>query len=76
MLSKLDPHSVYLPASQRKQIDEQMDGKFVGVGIQFLMFKDSLTVSKVIPNGPSAKAGLLPGDRILLADKDTLFGKN
>jgi len=75
MLSKLDPHSVYLPASQRKQIDEQMDGKFVGVGIQFLMFKDSLTVSKVIPNGPSAKAGLLPGDRILLADKDTLFGK-
>jgi len=76
MLSKLDPHSVYLPANRRKQVDEEMDGKFVGVGIQFLMFKDSLTVSKVIPNGPSAKAGILPGDRILLANKDTLFGKN
>jgi len=75
MLSRLDPHSVYLPANRRKQIDEEMDGKFVGVGIQFLMFKDSLTVSKVIPNGPSAKAGLLPGDRILMANKDTLYGK-
>ena len=75
MLSKLDPHSVYLPANRRKQIDEEMDGKFVGVGIQFLMFKDSLTVSKVIKNGPSAKAGILAGDRILMADKDTLYGK-
>jgi len=75
MLSKLDPHSVYLPANRRKQIDEEMDGKFVGVGIQFLMFKDSLTISKVIPNGPSAKAGLLPGDRILIANNDTLYGK-
>lgn len=75
MLSKLDPHSVYLPANKRKQVDEEMDGKFVGVGIQFLMFRDSLTVSKVIPNGPSAKAGLLAGDRILTADKDTLYGK-
>ncbi|MCF6213884.1 MAG: S41 family peptidase [Flavobacteriaceae bacterium] len=76
MLAKLDPHSVYLPPDRRKQINEEMDGKFVGVGIQFLMFKDSLTVSKVIPNGPSAKAGLLPGDRILTADNDTLYGKN
>ena len=75
MLSKLDPHSVYLPANRRKQIDEEMDGKFVGVGIQFLMFKDSLTVSKVIPNGPSDKAGILPGDRILIADNDTLYGR-
>jgi len=76
MLSKLDPHSVYLPAKRRKEVDEEMDGKFVGVGIRFLMFKDSLTVSKVIPNGPSAKAGIMPGDRILIANKDTLFGKN
>jgi len=75
MLSKLDPHSVYIPANRRKQISEEMNGKFVGVGIQFLMFKDSLTVSKVITNGPSFKAGIMAGDRILMADKDTLFGK-
>jgi len=75
MLSKLDPHSVYIPASDQTQINEQMDGKFVGVGIQFLMFKDSLTVSKVIPNGPSEKAGILPGDRILKANNDILYGK-
>lgn len=75
MLSKLDPHSVYIPASNQSQITEEMDGKFVGVGVQFLMFRDSLTVSKVIPNGPSDKAGVLPGDRILMADTDTLYGK-
>lgn len=75
MLSKLDPHSVYIPASDQKQITEEMDGKFVGVGVQFLIFRDSLTVSKVIPNGPSDKAGILPGDRILMADTDTLYGK-
>ena len=75
MLSKLDPHSVYLPAKRRAQVNEEMNGKFVGVGIQFLMFKDSLTVSKVIPNGPSFKAGIKAGDRILIADKDTLYGK-
>jgi carboxyl-terminal processing protease len=75
MLSKLDPHSVYIPANRRKQINEEMSGKFVGVGIQFLMFKDSLTVSKVIPNGPSFKAGIMAGDRILTADEDTLYGK-
>lgn len=76
ILKKLDPHSVYLPANRRKQIDEEMNGKFVGVGIQFLMYKDSLTVSKVIPNGPSDKAGILAGDRILIANNDTLFNKN
>jgi len=75
MLSKLDPHSVYLPANRRKEVNEEMNGKFVGVGIQFLMFKDSLTVSKVIPNGPSFKAGIKAGDRNLMADSDTLFGK-
>ena len=75
MLQKLDPHSVYLPANRRKEVNEEMNGKFVGVGIQFLMYKDSLTVSKVIPNGPSFKAGIKAGDRILLADKDTLYGK-
>jgi len=76
MLSKLDPHSVYIPASKRKSIQESMNGNFVGVGIQFIMKNDSLTVVDVIHDGPSEKAGIKPGDRILIADKDTLTGKN
>jgi len=76
MLSKLDPHSVYISAKERQSISESMDGKFVGIGIQFRMYKDSLTVVKVLENGPSKKAGIQDGDRILTANNDTLYGKN
>jgi carboxyl-terminal processing protease len=75
ILRKLDPHSVYIPASEHDAITERMNGEFVGVGIQFRMYKDSLTVVQVIKGGPSDKAGIKAGDRILIADKDTLYGK-
>ncbi len=76
MLGKLDPHSVYIPAIEHKSMAETMNGKFVGIGIQFRMYKDSLTVIKVLDKGPSEKAGVKAGDRILIANNDTLFGKN
>ena len=76
MLSKLDPHSVYIPAQEHEKIAESMNGKFVGIGIQFRMYKDSLTVIKVLDKGPSKKAGIKAGDRILIANNDTLYGKN
>ena len=76
MLDKLDPHSVYIPARDLAQVSESMNGKFVGIGIQFRMYRDSLTVIKVLENGPSEKAGIKAGDRILIADNDTLYGKN
>jgi carboxyl-terminal processing protease len=76
MLSKLDPHSVYIPAKEHAAITESMNGKFVGIGIQFRMYKDSLTVIKVLENGPSKKAGIKAGDRILIANNDTLYGRN
>lgn len=75
MLSKLDPHSVYISAKEHQRVAESMNGKFVGIGIQFRMYKDSLTVIKVLENGPSKKAGILAGDRILIANNDTLYGK-
>ena len=75
MLGKLDPHSVYIPAKEHESIAETMNGKFVGIGIQFRMYKDSLTVIKVLENGPSKKAGIKAGDRILIANNDTLYGK-
>ena len=53
-----------------------MEGKFTGIGVQFRMIRDSVTVINVIKDGPGEKAGLKPGDRILLAYKDTLFGKS
>jgi len=76
MLKKLDPHSVYIPAKDREEISETMNGKFVGIGIQFRLIRDSLTVIKVLEKGPSLRAGIKAGDRILLANNDTLYGKN
>jgi carboxyl-terminal processing protease len=75
MLSELDPHSVYIPKNELNRITETMQGKFVGIGVSFLMHKDTVAVTNVIKGGPSYKAGIKDGDRILSADKDTLFGK-
>ena len=75
ILGKLDPHSVYIPASDHDDIAERMNGEFVGIGVSFRMYKDSITVIKVIPGGPSERAGLKAGDRILIAENDTLYGK-
>lgn len=75
ILKKLDPHSVYIPNSQTKSISETMKGEFVGVGIQFRMQRDTLMVIRTIEGGPAEKAGLKAGDRILVANSDTLSGK-
>lgn len=75
MLSKLDPHSVYIPKENLQAITENMQGNFVGIGVQFRMIGDTITVVQPIKGGPSIKAGIKAGDRILMANKDTLFGK-
>ncbi|GGK37796.1 MULTISPECIES: S41 family peptidase [Flavobacteriaceae] len=75
MLVKLDPHSVYIPKEELKQVTENLQGKFVGIGVSFLMHQDTVTVTGVIEGGPSFKAGVKAGDRIIIADKDTLFGE-
>ena len=75
ILSNLDPHSVYIPKSDQKQEAENMRGDFVGIGINFYMYKDSVAVVKPIANGPAEKAGIKAGDRLLYADNYKLFGK-
>ena len=53
-----------------------MKGNFVGIGVNFFMIRDTIAVVRVLENGPSEKAGIKSGDRILMADRDTLFNKN
>ena len=78
ILGKLDPHSIYIPKSQMKAVAENMKGDFVGIGIQFRRIGegDTITVLRAIENGPSFKKGIIAGDRILMADEDTLYGKD
>lgn len=76
MLAKLDPHSVYIPKDELQSVTESMQGKFAGIGVSFIIHEDSVAVSSVIKGGPSEKAGIKAGDRILIANTDTLFGKS
>ena len=76
ILENLDPHSVYIAKSELESVSESMKGDFVGIGVNFYMYKDSLAVIRPTPNGPSEKAGILAGDRILFAGKTQLFDKN
>ena len=74
ILDKLDPHSVYIPKDEMERVTENMKGDFVGIGINFYMFRDTITVTRTIKGGPSHRRGLKPGDKILTADQDTLCG--
>ncbi len=75
ILGKLDPHSVYIPKSEMEEVSESMKGDFVGIGVSFYKYKDTITVIRTIKNGPSYISGIKPGDRILSANSDTLFGR-
>jgi len=75
IMENLDPHSIYIPSEEEKRVAENMQGDFVGVGIRFDMVNDTLTVVRTLEGGPSVAAGIQAGDRILMADKDTLYGK-
>ena len=73
-LTKLDPHSVYLPPVDLEEAETELAGNFEGIGIQFNVPNDTAIVLNVIPGGPSEKAGLLQGDRIIKVDKSVIAG--
>ncbi len=73
-LSRLDPHSVYMPPMVLEESETELAGQFDGIGIQFNVPNDTAVVIEVIPGGPSEKTGLLPGDRILKVDEENIAG--
>ena len=76
LLSSLDPHSAYIPASDLGAVNDDLQGSFSGVGVSFQILNDTVNVIEVIPGGPAEKVGLLPGDRIIKADTINLTGKD
>ncbi len=75
ILSELDPHSVYISTKDVQQANDDLKGSFFGVGIEFTIRKDTIHVQNVIPNGPSERAGLLAGDKIVEVDGKPFVGK-
>lgn len=74
MLNKLDPHSVYFSKDVLASVNDELEGSFSGVGIQFTINNDTVVVLEVISGGPSEKVGLMPGDRIVEVDGENIAG--
>lgn len=75
LLAELDPHSAYIPARDFEAVNESLEGHFEGIGIVFNAMTDTITVLSVIPQGPSDKAGLRAGDRIVRIDGRNVAGQ-
>jgi carboxyl-terminal processing protease len=74
ILSKLDPHSVYIPPVDLKEVNEDLQGNFQGIGIEFHILHDTVNVVNVLANGPSDKAGLMVGDQFLKVEDSSVAG--
>ncbi len=74
MLEKLDPHSSYLTAKEVKEANEPLQGNFEGIGVQFNMVEDTLLVIQPVTNGPSERAGIVAGDRIVKVNDTIIAG--
>lgn len=74
MLKQLDPHSTYSDPKEVKSLMESMQGNFDGIGVQFNMVDDTLVVIQPTANGPSEKAGVIAGDRIISVNDTTIAG--
>lgn len=72
IIGELDPHSTYISAADLQMVNDDLEGTFSGIGIEFSILDDTVTVVGVISGGPSEKAGIIPGDRII-AVNDTAF---
>jgi carboxyl-terminal processing protease len=74
ILKNLDPHTVYIPAEDLDAANEELEGNFGGIGVQFSMQDDTVLVISVVSGGPSEKLGIIPGDRIITVNDSIIAG--
>ncbi|MBS9768561.1 MAG: S41 family peptidase [Flavobacteriaceae bacterium] len=75
ILKNFDPHTAYISAKEMKQVREDMQGHFSGIGVQFIQYEDTIMVVRPIPEGPSDRVGILAGDRIVTVNDDTIASR-
>ncbi len=74
VIEKLDPHSAYISAKDVKAMNEPLEGNFDGIGVEFALINDTLTIQATVPGGPSEKVGIKAGDKILKVDNEEISG--
>lgn len=65
MLDELDPHSVYISAKEMQKVEEDFKGSFDGIGVEFDIVADTITIVSPIAGGPSEALGIQAGDKIV-----------
>lgn len=76
ILSHLDPHTVYIPANEYDEMNEELDGSFFGIGVEFSIIRDTIQVTSVIDEGPANMAGVEVGDQLIKVGDSVVAGKN
>ncbi len=76
ILQELDPHSGYIPADELEKENESLQGAFEGIGVEFMVIRDTIVVLNPIEGGPSASAGLEAGDKIIRIEEEVVAGIN
>ena len=76
LVDNLDPHSIYIPATDFQRFSEPLMGNFSGIGVSFNMTDDTVAIINTIPNGPSEMVGVMAGDRIIMVDDSVVAGVN
>ena len=76
ILKSLDPHTVYIPAEDLQGVNDDLDGGFSGIGVEFSIMQDTIAVTAVLDNSPAAGAGVLPGDQIIKVGDSVVAGVN
>ena len=76
IIEKLDPHSAYISAKDVAAMNEPLVGNFNGIGVEFALINDTLTIQATVPGGPSEKVGIKAGDKIIAVDGETISGTN
>ena len=74
MMSHLDPHSIYIPPSHLQEVNEDLLGNFEGIGVEFNIFSDTVHIVHVLADGPSDKAGVQVGDKIIKVNNENVAG--
>ncbi|WP_233522441.1 S41 family peptidase [Chitinophaga silvatica] len=76
LLSKLDPHSIYITPEELQRVNEDMDGNFEGIGVEFNITNDTVNVVSVLSGGPSETAGVQTGDKIIQVNDSLVAGNS
>lgn len=75
ILSNLDPHTVYIPKENLERVNEELEGHFYGIGVEFFVYNDTVCISNILKDGPSFNTSLHAGDRILKINDSVIAGR-